>query len=55
MKATDLISRLQHLVKQCGDQAVYLDVWASGLLEIGEVDVDMDDTGIVIWRKDEEG
>lgn len=49
MHATELISRLQHLVKHHGDMRVVLDVWQTGLNLIEEVDVDVDDTGIMIW------
>lgn len=50
MKATQLIERLQHLVKQHGDMDVLLDVDCHGPHQIGEVDVDTDDTGIMIWK-----
>jgi hypothetical protein len=53
MKASDLISRLQHLVKQHGDSDVLLDVDCHGPHQIGEVDVDADDTGIMIWKVEE--
>lgn len=49
MKAKELIERLQHLVKEHGDQDVFLDVTSDGLIEIGEVDVDTEDTGIIVW------
>lgn len=49
MKAKELIERLQHLVKEHGDQNVFIDVNAHGLNEIGEVDVDAEDTGIILW------
>lgn len=54
MKATDLISRLQHLVKQHGDLDVLLDTDCLGPHRIGEVDVDTDDTGIMIWAEAKE-
>lgn len=54
MKASDVINTLTALVNTHGDREVYLDVSAHGLLEIGEIDVDADDTGIIFWPKDEE-
>jgi hypothetical protein len=54
VKATDLISRLQHLVKQHGDLDVLLDTDCLGPHRIGEVDVDTDDTGIMIWAEAKE-
>lgn len=51
MKATDLILRLQHLVKQHGNMDVFLDVCSDGLLQIDQVDVDTEDTGIMIWAE----
>lgn len=54
MRVGALIERLQFLQKQHGEMDVLLDVSEDGLIEIGEVDVDMDDTGIIIWRKDED-
>lgn len=57
MKATDLISRLQHLVKQHGDLDVLLDTDCHGPHQIGEVGVNTDgftdDTGIMIWKAEE--
>jgi hypothetical protein len=50
MKASDLIIRLQHLIKEYGDQEVFIDVSESlGLLPIGDVDIDLDYTGFIIW------
>ena len=54
MKASKLIIRLQHLIKTEGDLDVMLDTNAEGLQEIGEIDVDAEDTGIIIWSKDGE-
>lgn len=51
MKATDLIERLRHLVKQHGDMNIIIDVWMPGLNEVDEVDVDTEDSGIMIWGK----
>lgn len=48
-----LISRLEFLVKNHGDQDVHLDVGPDGLLPIDEVDVDAEDTGIIIWSREE--
>ncbi len=49
MRASILISRLQYLIKIHGDQETLLDVGPDGVLTIGEVDVDAEDTGIIIW------
>lgn len=51
MKAADLISRLQHLIKQHGNMDVFLNVCSDGLLEIDQIDVDTEDTGIMIWAE----
>ncbi|MBV5328520.1 MAG: hypothetical protein JZU65_12945 [Chlorobium sp.] len=52
MRLVAMIERLQELHKEHGDWDVYLDVDANGLIEIGEIGVDTDDTGIIIWRED---
>ena len=51
MKASDLISRLQHLVKQYGDEQVLID---SGmcLCVIDEIDMGASDEGLIIWAGD---
>ena len=53
MKASDLIRRLLELHDNYGDLDVYLDVSTEGLIEIGEVDVDAEDSGIIIWKAEE--
>lgn len=50
MRAGVLIARLQHLVKVHGDVSVFMDVDLGGLREIGEIDVDAEDTGIILWQ-----
>lgn len=52
MRASEVISRLQFLQKEHGDMEVYLDVSEDGLLLIGEIDVDAEDTGIIIWKRE---
>lgn len=54
MKASKLIRRLQYLIKEHGDMHVLMDTDPRGPYQIGEVDVDADDTGIMLW-KDEGG
>ncbi|WP_298437981.1 hypothetical protein [Geobacter sp.] len=49
MKVSELIDRLAYLRANHGEMEVFLDVSVHGLLEIGEIDVDVDDTGIIIW------
>lgn len=51
MKVSKLIQRMQYLQKQYGDMHVFLDVCSDGLLEIDQVDVDTEDTGIMIWAE----
>lgn len=51
MKASKLIRRLQYLVKEHGDMHVMMDVDVTGPHQIGEVDVDTDDTGIMLWKE----
>ncbi len=53
MKASELIERLQHLVKQHGDHDIFLDVSEHGLKKIEEVDIDVYDTGFMIWAEAE--
>ena len=52
VRASEVISRLQFLQKEHGDMEVYLDVNEDGLLLIGEIDVDAEDTGIIIWKRE---
>jgi hypothetical protein len=54
VRVSDLIERLTELRDIHGEQQVFLDVSQDGLIEIGEVDVDADDTGIIIWKADED-
>lgn len=51
MKASDLISRLQHLVKQHGDEEVFIDSGCC-LHVIDEVDMGASDEGLIIWAGD---
>lgn len=53
MRASTGIQRLQYLQKVYGDMEVFLDVSPDGLIEIGLIDVDAEDTGIMIWRKED--
>lgn len=53
MKASALIARLVEPHAAHGDLEVYLDVCNEGLIEVGEVDVDAEDTGIIIWKAEE--
>lgn len=54
MLASTMISRLQELVAESGDREVFLDVGPDGLLEVGEIGIDMDDTGIIVWAPEDE-
>lgn len=56
MRATELIEALQCLIKQHGNRNVYVDcgIEHGGLKPIHELDVDADDTGIVLWFPDED-
>lgn len=47
MKASEVIFRLAQLITEHGDLDVLID--AGGLLLIDEIDVDTEDTGIIIW------
>jgi len=49
MKLTELIERLQTLLTLHGDQDVCIDAVPDGLLEIDEIDMNMEQDGIVIW------
>lgn len=54
MRASMVIARLEWLVQQHGDMDIYLDTNPDALLSIGEIDVDAEDTGIIIWPRQEE-
>lgn len=49
MKLTELIERLEELLMTHGDQDVYIDAIPTTLLEIGEIDHNEEQDGIVIW------
>lgn len=51
MLASMVVSRMQHLIKCHGDREVFLDVGPNGLLSIGEIDVDTEDIGVIVWPK----
>lgn len=51
MKASELIKTLQYLINMHGDKDVIVD--HDGLHHVDEVDVDTDDTGIIIWTGEE--
>ena len=53
MKASELVERVQALITQHGDHDVFLDVSEHGLKQIEEVDIDVDDTGFMIWAETE--
>jgi len=52
MRATEAVDILTALIDIHGDQEMYLDVSAHGLLDVGEIDVDTDGSGIIIWPPD---
>lgn len=49
MKVSALIDRLITLRREHGDMDVFVDCRPDTLMEIGEVNVDAEDTGIIIW------
>lgn len=52
MTGRELLEELQALVDAGhGDEEVFLDVSTDGLLTIGEVGLDMDEVGIIIWKE----
>ena len=51
MKATDLINRLQYLVKHHGDQEVSIDTGMT-LCVVDDVDLGSSDEGVIIWAGD---
>jgi hypothetical protein len=53
LRATELIDRLEELKEIHGDLEIFLDISVEGLIAIGEVDVDTDDTGIIIWKMED--
>jgi hypothetical protein len=47
----DLYQRVQELVEQGhGDEEVYLDTDPHDLFTIGDIDLDTDGVGIIIWK-----
>ena len=51
MKASQLLSRLQHLVKQHGDEDILIDTGMC-LCVIDEIDMGASDEGLIIWAGD---
>jgi ActR/RegA family two-component response regulator len=49
MKISELITILRQRQVDHGDLDVYIDSDIEGLRQIEEVDVDADDTGLIIW------
>jgi hypothetical protein len=54
MRISVIVQRLQFLIQTQGDMEGFMDVGPGGLLEIGEIDVDAEDTGIIFWPKEED-
>lgn len=55
MNVSTLIDELVRLKNEFGDMTVYMVVSCElGLLEVGEVGVDVDDTGIILWCQEKE-
>lgn len=55
MNVSTLIDELIRLKNEFGDMTVYMDVSCElCLLEVGEVGVDVDDTGIILWSQEKE-
>lgn len=56
MKASQVIARLQDLQAIHGDMDVLVDpsTLLGGPFDIDEIDVDTEDTGIIIWPRGEE-
>jgi len=52
MTVTELIDRLTELRDDNGDQEVLMDTGPVELFVIGEVDMDADGNGIIIWKED---
>jgi hypothetical protein len=48
MKASEVIERLQYLLKQHGDQNVLVDT-GRDLEQIEELDIDVEETGFIVW------
>jgi hypothetical protein len=51
MMARELIEKLQTIVADHGDDEVFLDTGPDCLFGVGEVDVDTDGVGIIIWKE----
>jgi hypothetical protein len=52
MTVNDVLNRFTQLVKEGhGDQHVYLDTDPINLYTIGEIDVDSDGDGVIIWKE----
>ncbi|MDA8428912.1 MAG: hypothetical protein M0T70_06610 [Geobacteraceae bacterium] len=50
MKASEVVARLNFLVKQHGDMEVFMDTDPIKLHEVEEIDVDAEDTGIIFYK-----
>ena len=51
MTATKVIDRLTELRTLHGDLEVLMDVGDTDLIPIGEIDLDADDNGFILWKR----
>lgn len=52
MKASEVVSRLNFLMKQHGDMEVFMDTNPDHLHKVEEIDVDAEDTGFIFWPRE---
>lgn len=52
MKAKAMITRLTELLEQHGDHDVLIDVRGQGLIPIGEIDLDVEENGFILWEEE---
>lgn len=50
MKASEVMARLDFLIKQHGDMEVFMDTDPIELHPVAEIDVDAEDTGIIFYK-----
>jgi len=54
MRAKAVAERILELVERHGDRELFLDVGPDGLIAVGDIDVDTEDTGIIVWARSKE-
>lgn len=54
MKASELADLLPRLISEHGDRELFMDVGHVDLYPVGEVGLDVEETGFIIWKPENE-